>query len=335
MKATAPGFCKDELRKTILPFSSFLNLKWTFRRVNCTLARMKCHPLQGRTKYRRTATAVVMSALIILATLVLVPTVGLCQGSSVSREAAPDPRPLNSGASSASQVAKPQSAPNATPFPFLRLVAVLCSGFVISAARLASKFRRFWGLGVFTNPYAVLFLIFGVGLCGVPVTSEGALKAVPFLGSMGPWIADLSGIAVALILPAIRFKSQERAAGDSQVRDLEGGSTSNPILAVIEDAIRDRILQRMQKEVVEACRRYDWGTIKLAAGRALEEEMTIRPLSDEKYAAARQSIENFQSDPDPHLDSRNKYAALIGLLRWCSFNRLRSGLDVAAKETES
>jgi hypothetical protein len=172
-------------------------------------------------------------------------------------------------------------------------------------------------------------------LCGIPATSEGALKAVPFLGSTGPWIADLSGIIVALALPAIRFKPQARPAGESQVRDLEGGSSSNPILAVIEDAIRDRILQRMQKEVVQACRSYNWVTIKLAAGRALEEEMTIRPLSDEKYDAVRHSIENYQSDPDPRLDSSNKYAALLGLLRWCSFNRLRSGLDAAARETES
>jgi hypothetical protein len=296
---------------------------------------MKHPPLHGRTKPARTVSAVVLFTLIISATLVLVPTAGLCQGSGVSTEAVPATRSANSGTSSVSQIAQKQSAPNATPFPFLRLVAVLCSGLVISAARLARKFRRFWGLGVFTNPYAVLFLIFGVGLCGIPVTSEGALKAMPFLGTMGPWIADLSGIAMALVLPAIRFKPQARPAGESQVRDLEGGSSSNPIIAVIEDAIRDRILQRMQKEIVADCRRYDWDAISLAAGRALEEEMTIRPLSDEKYDAVRVSIENFQCDPDPGMDSRNKYAALLGILRWCSFQRLRSGLDAAARETES
>jgi hypothetical protein len=247
---------------------------------------------------------------------------------------------VNSGASKAAAPqsapnAAPQSAPNATPFPFLRLIAVLCSGLLISTARLARKFRRFWGLGVFTNPYAVLFLIFGVGVCGIPVTSEGALKALPFLGNLGPWIADLSGIAVALVLPAIRLKPKERPAGENQVRDLEGEPSSNPVLALIEDAIRDHILMRMQKEVVTACARYDWRAIKLAAERALEEEMTIRPLPDEKYAALRELIESFQADPDALLDSRNKYAALLGLLRWCSFYRLRRGLDAAARETAS
>lgn len=262
VEAAAPGFRKDEVTpKTILPLPSFLYLTWTFRGVNCTLSRMKRHPLHGRTKAARTASAVVLFTLIILATLVLVPTVGLCQGSGISREAVPATRPPNSGASSASQITQQQSAPNATPFPLLRFAAVLCSGLVVSAARLARKFRRFWGLGVFTNPYAVLFLIFGVGLCGIPVTSEGSLKALPFLGSMGPWIADLSGIFVALVLPAIRFKPRARSSAESQVRGLEGESSSNPILALIEDAIRDCILQRMQREVVVACRRYDWGTI--------------------------------------------------------------------------
>jgi len=206
---------------------------------------------------------------------------------------------------------------------------------VISAARLARKFRRFWGLGIFTNLYAVLFLIFGVGLCGIPVTSESALSSLPYLGSVGPWIADLSGIILTLILPAIRLKPQAAPEGDSQVRDLEGGSSSNPILAVIEDAIRDRILERMQLEVVAASRRYDWDTIKLAARRALEEEMTIRPLGREEYDAVRQSIESFQADADSRLDSDNKYTALLRLLRWCSFKRLRGGLDAAAREAQS
>jgi len=195
-------------------------------------------------------------------------------------------------------------------------------------------FRRFWGLGVFTNPYAALFLIFGVGICGIPVTSEGTLRAVPHLGNLGPWIADLSGIAIALVLPAIRFKTKAQTAQDSQVRDLGGEASSNPILAVIEDAIRECILRRMQQEVVQACRSYDWRAIRLAAARALEEEMTIRPLPDERYAALRQSIEEFQPDADPQLDSERKYRALLGILRWCSFHRLRRGLDAAAAESE-
>src|ERR1700735_507682 len=187
MKAAAPGFSKDELRPKLFCLYRVSYLKWTFRRVNCTLARMKGNLLHGRTKPARTASAVVLFTHIILATLVLVPTVGLCQGRGVSQEAVPATRPANSGASSASQITQLQSAPSATRFPFLRFAAVLCSGLIISAARLARKFRRFWGLGVFTNQYAPLFLIFGVSLCGLPVTLEGAPKAPAFRGSPGPW----------------------------------------------------------------------------------------------------------------------------------------------------
>jgi hypothetical protein len=230
------------------------------------------------------------------------------------------------------QATKPQAAPNAAPRPFLRLIAVLFSGLVISTARLARKFRRFWGLGVFANPYSALFLTFSVGISGIPVTTESYLSSLPGLQSTGAWIADLAGIVVAFV-PFIRFKPQGSKNGSDKVRDLEGASTSNPILAVIEDAIRDRILARMQSEIVAATRLYDWETIKVAASRALEEEMTIRPLADEDYNTERKLIENYQSGIDPRLDSRNKYEALLHVLRWCSFKRLRHGLDAAAKES--
>lgn len=200
---------------------------------------------------------------------------------------------------------------------------------MISAARLARKFRRFWGLGVFANPYGVLFLIFGVGLCGIPVTSESALSSLPHLTSLGPWIADLSGIILTLVLTAIHFKPQAGSEGDSPVRDLEAPSSSNPILAVIEDAIRDKILARMQSEIVAASRRYDWETIKLASRRVLEEEMTIGRLGREEGDAAVRSVDAFQAVADSRVDSSNKYAALVRLLGWCSFSRLRDSLAAA------
>jgi hypothetical protein len=296
---------------------------------------MKRHWLEGRTKPGLNIGSVALLTLVLFGPLVSVPIAGLSQAVDGSHAAVTSTSPVNFGASSASQVTKRQSAPNATPFPFLRFVAVLCSGLVVSIARLARKFRRFWGLGVFTNPYAVLFVIFGVVVCGIPVTSEGVLKALPVLGSSGPWIADLSGVLIALVLPSIGFKPKTLQAGETQVRDLADAPSSNPILALLEESIKDCIIRHMQKEVVADCRRYDWSAIKLAAGRALQEEMTLRPLPDEKYAALRQWIGNFQADPDPRLDSENRYAALVGLLQWCSFKRLRSSLDAAARETGS
>ena len=255
--------------------------------------------------------------------------------SPTAGPAIPPTRPASSGASSASQAAPQQPAPDRAPFSFLRLGAVLCSGLVISAARLARKFRRFFGLGVFTSPYAVLFLLFGAGICGIPVISESTLKGLPLLGDLGPWIADLSGIAVALVLPAIRMKPKAGPEGKSQSNELDGGSSSNQIVAVIENAIQECILQRMQKEVVAARDRYDWGTIKVATRRALEEEMTIRPLPEKEYKAELLKIKNFRSDPDVYQDSENKYAALTGILRWCSFKRLLNGLNAAVSESKA
>jgi hypothetical protein len=275
---------------------------------------------------------------ILFAAFVSPATAVLSQQSHKSPAAEPPSKPAISQAPQAAQAAQvdPQKpVPDGAPFRFLHLIAVLCSGLVISAARLASKFRRFWGLGVLTNPYAFLFLLFGVGICGLPVISESTLKGVHILGDLGPWIADFSGILVALVLPAIGFQSKKSPEGESPVRDLGSGSSSNIIVAVIDNCIAECLLQRMQKEVVLARSRYDWGTIKVAAGRVLEEEMTIRPLSNETYDAVCLKIANFQSDPDLLQDSENKYKALLGLLRWCSFKRLLNGLDAAKRETEA
>lgn len=292
---------------------------------------MGSHRLKVRAKPRSAATLVL--GILVFLILICTPTAGLVQTGGGSSMAASSVSSTSTGAIGSQAVAAPP-APSAPQWPFLRVVTVLLSGLVISAARLARQFRRFWGLGVFTNVYAVLFLIFGVSVCGIPVTSEGALSSIPHLEFLGPWIADVSGIIVAVILPIIHLKPQAPPAAGSQVRDLEGVSSSNPVLAVIEDGIRDRILVRMQAEIVAASRRYDWDTIKLAAHRALEEEMTIRPLEHEQYDAVRQSIESFGPDPDSRVDSRKKYEALLQLLRWCSFKRLRRGLDAAVREAE-
>ena len=154
------------------------------------------------------------------------------------------------------------------------------------------------------------------------------------MGSLGPYVADLSGIALALLLPAIRFGSRAPSSGEGQVRDFEGQSSSNPIFAFLEDAIRERILERMQLEITVASSRYGWDAIRRAAKRALEEEMTIRPLGRAEYGDARRSIKAFKAHANPLQDSMNRYEALLHLLRWCSFKRLRRGLDTAKGEAQ-
>ena len=222
-------------------------------------------------------------------------------------------------------VVKSHSAPAVRPRPFLRLATILLVGLVVSAARLARKFRHFLGLGVFANVYSAVFLALAVGISGFPVTFD-------LNSQLGPWvgpIADLSGVIVALVLPAA---SRRKNVADGPALGLNSTS-SNPVLAAIEDGIRDHILARMQAEIVSAAHRYTWAQIKLAGHRVLEEEVTVGRLDHQDGEAAIRSIEDFQASADPNTDFENKYTALIRLLRSCAFSRLRLGLAVAALES--
>jgi hypothetical protein len=196
---------------------------------------------------------------------------------------------------------------------------------------LARKFRQFWGLGVFSNVYCALFILAGAATCGIPVTAEHQISSLRFLGSAGSWIADLSGVLVTAIIPVIGIRSKNRRSSSADVRDL-GTSTTNAISDLIEDGIRDHILLQMQKQVVAAARKYDWEVIKVAARRAVVEERVVGRLRDDEWEAIRSSIENLTSSEPMSADFEDKYEALVGFLRWCSFKRLIAGLIIAETE---
>jgi hypothetical protein len=206
-------------------------------------------------------------------------------------------------------------------------VGIILLGLVFNAARLAVKFRRFLGLGVFVNGYSLLFLMLAVGLSGFPVTFENTLSS-----QLGKWasIAELSGLMAAIVLPVARLKASPASMSPALGLDVR---SSNPLVAVIEDGIRDRILARMQVEIVAAARRYSWDEIKLVARRVIEEEITIGRLNYKDGETAIQSTDSFQPSADSRTDFDNKYTALIRLLRSCSFSRLRPSLAAAARET--
>ena len=234
--------------------------------------------------------------------------------------------------SESSEENPPGPGPEARPYFFLQLFAVLGSGLVISAAHLAHKFRRFWGLGVFANPFGILYMAVGAAVCGVPVILESRLNPNPHPGSPGPWIADLTGVILVLILPVIRLGRAERPPEDGQLRGFESAS-SNPIVALIEDGIRDRILKRMRTEVSAISSQYDWETIRNAGNRALAEEAAVRPMEHAREGALRDEIENLQPGADPKSDSRKKNEALTRMIGWCSFRRLKAGLEAAREST--
>jgi hypothetical protein len=219
-----------------------------------------------------------------------------------------------------------QAAPPART-PYLRLATILLAGLVISAARLARKFRHFLGLGVFANSYSAVFLGLAAGISGFPAAFETFL--ISHLGPWGGGIAQISGVIIALLLPAVRRKTITSA---QPVLGLDFAS-SNPFLAVSEDGIRDHILARMQVEMVSAAHRYSWDQIKLATHRVVEEEVTVGRLDRQDGEVAVKSVDEFQPSANPHTDSENKYTALIRLLRSCSFSRLRLSLAAAAAES--
>jgi len=171
------------------------------------------------------------------------------------------------------------------------------------------------------------------------MTSESTLSSQlgtwPSLGTwQGPWttwITELSGVIVVLVLQTIPFKKK---LAPSPVADFETTASSNPIVATLEEGIRDHILARMQSEIIAASHRYDWKVIKSVAHRTMEEEITVGRLGREEAEVAIHLIEAFQGSTDQLTDSDKKYTALVRMLRWCSFNRLRHSLAAAAVETQ-
>jgi len=147
-----------------------------------------------------------------------------------------------------------------------------------------------------------LFLLLGLGISGVPMTSHSPLthSLLAPLGAQWSLLTDLSGAIAALVLQTIPFKKRTTA---SPVVDLKMAS-SNPIVAVLEDGIRDHILMRMQREIIGASRRYDWNVIKSVAYRSVEEEIMVGRLKREEADLAIKSIEALQGSTNAQVYTR-------------------------------
>jgi hypothetical protein len=294
-----------------------------------------------RSKINFTATAVLLSLAILLA---LIDSPKPCLGqksispaapSTQSGPAQPGPNQPSPGSITRAPVSRTvgtQPAPDTTPFPFLRIVLVLVSGLVIHAARLATKFRRYLGIGLFSNPYAILFMVFGAGFCGLPMTSEGYLKAyIPQFQSLVPWVTDLSGIAAILAIPMLRAALGKHRANKDDQQDLSTPSGSSSIFNFLLDEISLRLQTRMQDRITWACQEYSWTTIRLAAPRALADEAAIRPLTPADEEAAKRAIKAI-----PATDQKvgDKYQVLMVLVRCISYRLLFRSLVLAQRESQ-
>jgi hypothetical protein len=108
----------------------------------------------------------------------------------------------------------------------------------------------------------------------MPMTLEHPLSAVPHMGLFGPWLADVSGVVLALVFPAIPVKSPVPVDDDPASK-----SSRNAILALVEDGVREHIRVQMRSEFTRLCGLYDWNTIILAGRNALEEEISFERVS--------------------------------------------------------
>lgn len=212
--------------------------------------------------------------------------------------------------------------------PFtVHVVFTLLSGLAIAAARVRLKFRRFIGLGVFTNWYSALFLVTSALLCGLPQTSVNTVASY-VTPKAAPWVLDAVGVVVALLL-GTQVRGHKSSVEGNTLPDLASQTGLNVILAVIEDGIRDQILTSMQAMVTWDAHRFGWDAIAQAGERTIGEEVTIGRVSRKEGDAALKAFVEIRSAGGPQNDIDRKYSALIGLLSCCPLSRLRLALAAA------
>jgi hypothetical protein len=225
-----------------------------------------------------------------------------------------------------------EPAPNAAPLPFARLVTVMILGVMASYLRLWRKFHRYWHLGVTTNGYAIAYMALGMILSWFFYIAGNHLGPIPYLQPAAPWIAGFLGIAAAYLAPVLSFRWRSSVAEIDQLGGLQVETSHNIAYAHLEEGVQDCIRKRMHKEVTAASKLYNWRTIKLAAQNALDLEMNFSSLADKVYKSERKFIDSLPYDEEPSADSKQKYEALIHILRLCQFRHLQFHLQAVTKE---
>ena len=258
-------------------------------------------------------------------------TRGTAQGTLQFKPNPPDPTPM-----------KAETAPDALPFPYLRFLSVLILSAITGTFRLANRFRRYWWLGVFTNVYAVIYIVLGVIFCVVSSIIGGGLSSLYSIHGLtsiqmtGSLVGNFLGIIAALFSAGVRFRPPVGTQGGSRPGDLQMQPRVNPWFAVVEEKIGDSIRNRLHREITAVSVEYDWKSIKLALRQALGEEMVMRSSPSEIYVDELKFIDLLPSKGTgkPDHDQGKKYDALCRLLTHCKFRRLKHFL-LAAKSGEA
>jgi hypothetical protein len=234
-----------------------------------------------------------------------------------------NPRPPTQVQLETTSTSTPPPAPTSSLIPVSHVVLTIFVGALISAASLRMKFRRFIGLGVFTNVYAVLFLVMGALVCNLPRIPTNLMSSRVTASSL-PWIADSVGLILTLLLGTQMGRS---GSGGGGVHDLQSQISSNPIFAVFEDGIRDCLLTSMQSVALGYANQYNWVVISRVGERTLDEEVAIGRLKHEDSEAALKYISELRTG-DQKSEFDRKYRAVIRLFSCCPLSRLRHAFDV-------
>ncbi len=214
--------------------------------------------------------------------------------------------------------------PTSWPMSMLHVVGVLLWGMLVNAARLARKFRHYWGQGVLTNPYAFLFSCFGGIVSGLPMVSENFFKTIHPLQAASPWIATALGLAAGLFLPGLRVGGKKAAAA-AGAGETPGG---NPVLDVIEEKIRELIRKRMRRTFSEMSKHYDRRSIKQAARRTLAEDRGLNRLADKDASDAEKFINGIPENEVADSPEGDPYDILWDLQKWLDYGSLRQNLEM-------
>jgi hypothetical protein len=271
-----------------------------------------CNPNQTSGEFEASSVRICTLTGLLLLFVLLPLAMQLCAQDQPARTTSYDP----------SEPSPSPSEPAASPLPFMRLVATGAVGLLITAAHLAHSFRRFLGLGVFTNAYTFVLLTLGAGISGIPVTSESTHLGSYLSHNLSPWTLNFLGVMATLVLPAIGRRSK---IASSTILDFEGTATSNPLLSSIVDGISERVLRQIKIKLIADCD-YTCEEIKRAAHLVVNEETTFQRLTDEQRDSAIKVIDSLNSSSDPVVECDNKYDTLFQLLRWCPFSRLHAAL---------
>jgi hypothetical protein len=256
-------------------------------------------------------------------------------GSPEVRSAPPANVQVNDSAAAAApgpQTVEGQLAPDASGWPsYLGLAIALAVGGATCLFRLATKFSRFWLLGVTANRYAAIYVVMGMVLSGVSYFAGSQAGRLPFIKSYGPWVGSISALAALLFGPGFSFGSRAHPVGTSELVGLKVDFSRSPFFFIVEEKVLESIQNRMQEEVIAISKLYGWMEIKSAARKALGEEGTARQITDEVFENLTKFIKSLPSKAKKGADEDEKYNALYRILGQCKFRRLRRFLEASTK----